>query len=267
MKEHYELCLEQLRNFGLTEAACHPGRFFRLVTDRTAFILNITLEEDAYLSLVYGFTSTAFFAMGPGEKEFFLKEGCRSDDITLRRCLDAWDRDSLTAAEGAIRAFFDAYQKTDKDALLEMVKADRKEFITQVGALLKPHKFRKKGNLWTKSSENGLTLEFHAQKSAYSDEYYFNIRTYPTGASPYPGCFQTRITAGNRELFDWQLLDRQALMAALENGIRQRLLPFLTDPLTELGQREWVWQSCACQRTCCKPCWVRNNLWEYNEKR
>ena len=46
MKEHYELCLEQLRNSGLTEAACHPGRFFRLVTDRTAFILNITLEED-----------------------------------------------------------------------------------------------------------------------------------------------------------------------------------------------------------------------------
>ena len=122
MKEHYELCLEQLRNFGLTEAACHPGRFFRLVTDRTAFILNITLEEDVYLHLVYGFTSTAFFAMGPGEKEFFLKEGCRSDDITLRRCLDAWDRDSLTAAEGTIRAFFDAYQKTDKDALLEMAQ-------------------------------------------------------------------------------------------------------------------------------------------------
>lgn len=266
MKKLYEACLDALRGSGLTEAACHPGRFFRPVTDRTAFILNISPEEDAYIHIVYGFTSTAFFAMGPGEKEFFLQEGCRSDEITLRRCADAWDEASLAEAEEAIRAFYEEYRETDKDALLEQAKADRKEFLSQVGALLKPHKFRQKGNLWTKAAENGLTLEFHAQKSAFSDEYYFNIHAFPTGKSPYPGCFQTRITAGGRELYDWQLLDRQALLEALEAGIRHRLLPFLTIPLPELGNQEWVWASCACNRACCEDCWVAKNLWE-NTKR
>lgn len=266
MKKLYEICLLRAQAC-LTEAISCPGRFFRPVTDRTAFILNITLEENTYIHIVYGFTSTAFFALGPGEKEFFLQEGCRSDDITLRRCADAWDEESLALAEGAIRSFYEEYRETGKDALLERSKADRKEFLSQVGTLLKPHKFRKKGNLWTKAAENGLTLEFHAQKSAFSDEYYFNIHAFPTGKSPYPGCFQTRITAGGRELFDWQLLDRQALLDALADGIRQRLLPFLSLSLSELGKREWIWQCCACNHNRCEGCWVEKNLWEHKETR
>jgi len=266
MRKVYEFCLDALRASALTEAACHPGRFFQLVTDKTAFIVNVSLEEDAFLHIVYGFVSTAYFSMGPGEKEFFLKEGCRSDDITLRRCADAWDEESLALAQGAIRNFYEAFRAMDKDSLLEQAKSERKAFLSQVGALLKPYKFRKKANLWTKNTETGLTLEFHAQKSGFSDEYYFNIRVFPTGQSPYPGCFQTRVTAGGSELFDWQLLDRQALLATLENGIRERLLPFLREPPEEMGKRKWVWQCCACRRTCCEHCWVAKNLWEYTER-
>lgn len=263
MNKRFEACLDALRAAGLTEATHRPGRFFRPVTDKTAFVLNITLEEDAYLHMVYGFTSTAFFPLGPGEEEFFRKEGCRSDDCTLRRCADAWGEDSLAQAETAIREFYAENHSLDKDTLLAKVKEDRKEFIAQVGALLKPHKFRKKGNSWTKQLENGFILAFHAQKSAFSDEYYFNISFAPAGKTL--GCFQTRITAGGSDLFDWQLLDRASLLTTLEAGIREKLLPFLTIPLGELGRESRVWESCTCNRTLCPHCWVEKNLWEYKK--
>lgn len=265
MKKLYEICLNRAQAC-LTEAADHPGRFFRLVTEKTAFILNIVLIEEAFIEVTYGFTSTAFFALGPGEKEFFLKEGCRSDDATLRRCMDILSKEELSQAEANIREFYESHREMDKDSLLAEAKEMRKEFLSQVGALLKPHKFRKKGNVWTKQLENGLTAEFHAQKSAFSDEYYFNIRSFPTGKSPYPGCFQTRITAGSSDIFDWQLLDRQALLAALETDIQQKLLPFLTMPPESLGRERWVWEGCCCRRTCCESCWVEKNLWESQER-
>ncbi len=263
MNNRLEACLDALRAGGLTEATHRPGRFFRLATDKTAFIINISLEDSTDLHIVYGFTSTAFFALGPGEKEFFLKEGCRGDDCTLRRGADAWDEDSLALAEMAIREFYEENHALDKDALLEKAKVNRKEFLSQVGALLKPHKFRKKGNSWTKQLENGFILAFHAQKSAFSDEYYFNISVAPAGRTL--GCFQTRITAGGSDLFDWQLLDRASLLSALEAGIREKLLPFLTTPLGELGRESWVWQGCACNRALCSHCWVEKNLWEYKK--
>ncbi len=262
MHNLYNTCLESLRDSGLTEAACREGRFFRFETEKTAFILNIRLVEDAFVELVYGFASTAYFALGPGEKEFFLKEGSRSDDITLRRCVDILSEADLPRADTLIREFYEAHRDMSKDALLEAVKVQRKEFLSQVGALLKPHKFRKKGNTWTKDLGNGLFLEFHAQKSAFSDEYYFNIRCAPGGNAAYPGCFSTRLTAGGRDLFDWQLPERDALLNILEKGIEQKLLPFLTMSLEELGRESWVWEGCACKRTCCERCWVAKNLWE-----
>lgn len=266
MNALYEACLGQLRTSGMTEASRHPGRFFRPVTDKTAFILNITLEEDTYLHIVYGFVSTAFFAMGPGEKEYFLQEGQRSEECTLRRCADAWDGESLALSETAIRAFYEENHDLDKDALLAKAKEERKAFIAQVGALLKPHKFRKKGNIWIKQLENGFVLEFHAQKSSFSDEYYFNVSFASVGKALPFGCYRTRITAGGNDLFDWQLLDREALLHTMENGIRQRLLPFLETPLSQLGREEWIWESCACNRTACGHCWVEKNLWEHRER-
>lgn len=262
MRELYNTCLETLRGSGLTEAACREGRFFRFTREKTAFILNLRVVEDVFLEIVFGFTSTAWFALGPGEKEFFLKEGGRSDDITLRRCIDILSEADLPRADAQIREFYEAYREMDKDALLEEVKALRKAFLSQVGALLKPHKFRKKGNTWTKDLENGLFLEFHAQKSGFSDEYYFNIRCAPAGRAAYPGCFHTRLASGGGELFDWQLSERTVLLNILEKGIEQKLLPFLTVPPADLGRESWVWESCTCKRTCCENCWVAKNIWE-----
>ncbi|MBE6922810.1 MAG: DUF4304 domain-containing protein [Ruminococcaceae bacterium] len=266
MRALYDSCLAVLRTSCLTEATHHPGQFFQLTTEKTAFILNITLEADAYLHIVYGFTSTAFFALGPGEKEYFLQTGARSNDITLRRCADAWDAESLVRAEADIRGFYEAHRAFDKDELLNIAREERKEFIAQVGAILKPHKFRKKGNIWTTQVENDFILEFHAQKSSFSDEYYFNIHFYSRKVSQPFGCFYTRVTAGGSDRFDWQLLERDALLRTLESGIRQRLLPFLTTPLSNLGRENWIWQSCACSRNACVHCWVEKNLWEYKER-
>ncbi len=262
MNKLYNTCLESMRNSCLTEAACREGRFFRFTTEKTAFILNLRPVEDAFLEIVYGFTSTAYFALGPGEKEYFLKEGGRSDDITLRRCVDVLSEGDLSRVEALIREFYEAHREMDKDALLEEVGKQRKEFLSQVGALLKPHKFRKKGNFWTRQLDNGFILEFHAQKSAFSDEYYFNVRCAPGGNAAYPGCFHTRLTADGSELFDWQLPERDTLLTVLERGIEQKLLPFLTLPLAQLGRESWVWESCTCKRTCCENCWVAKNLWE-----
>ena len=262
MNNLYNTCLETLRSSCLTEAACREGRFFRFTTEKTAFILNLRLVEDAFVELVYGFTSTAYFAMGPGEEEFFRKEGCRSDEITLRRCVEVLSEADLPWADALIREFYEVHRDVTKDALLEEVKELRKEFLSQVGTLLKPHKFRKKGNFWTKQLENGFVLEFHAQKSAFSDEYYFNISFAPAGRTLPFSCFQTRITAGGSDLFDWQLPERADLLTVLKKGIDQKLLPFLIVPLAQLGRESWVWEGCTCKRTCCESCWVAKNLWE-----
>lgn len=266
MKKLYESCLQRLRSSGLTEASGCPGRFFALTREKTAFILNLSLVEDAFVEVVYGFTSTAYFALGPGEKEYFLKMGCPDSDATLRRCADLLTEADLPRAEADIRAFFAAHGDMDKDSRLEEAKGLRKEFLAQVGALLKPHKFRKKGNFWTKQLERGLLLEFQAQKSAYSDQYYFNITCKPAGKRLPFGCYQSRVTAGGTDIFDWQLLDRQALLSTLEKAMAQKLLPFLTGVPEILGREKWVWEGCCCRRICCESCWVEKNLWESQER-
>ncbi len=261
MEQLYALCLERLRSSGLTEAARKPGRFFRLETEKTAFILNLSLVENAYLHVEYGLTSTAFFAFGEGDRKFFLDMGQEGNDCTLRASVDICGEEDVPAAEEAIRSFYREYHETEKDALLELARQRRKEFIGQIAALLKPLKFRKKGNRWQKTLENGLILEFYAQKSAFSDQYYFNIDLGPDpGKLPY-ACMRSRIVAGGTDIYDWQLLDREALLKTIETGIEQYILPFLGPDFSALGRENWVWKKCTCNRTRCASCWVEKNLW------
>ena len=110
-------------------------------------------------------------------------------------------------------------------------------------------------------------MEFYAQKSSFSDQYYMNISIYPSDKKDYLcyHCYHARITRQARDLFDWQLLSEEDLRDILSGAVQNTLLPIIHASLDKLGQNPDIWKHCVCKRTACEKCWVAQNLWEANE--
>lgn len=264
MKDRYDSCVARLKTAGLTQATHKPEHFYKLTTEKTAFILNIYNKEN-HIRIVYGFTSTAFFAFGEGDRKFFEQFGTGDDDCTLRYAVEIRHDDDAEAAGQQIEAFYREYHSMEKDDLLAIAKERRKAFIQEIAALLKPLKFKKKGNKWTRLLSEEYYVEFDAQKSGFSDQYYFNISIAPVVRKGTLGCFYTRIVSNGTDIFDWQLIPAEQMRMLLTNSIETYIVPILNTPLAELGQMPWIWRRCACKLDACERCWVTHNLWEAKE--
>lgn len=264
MNTRYTSYISLLRKAGFKQASQKPEHFYKPATEKTAFILNIYLETNR-IRIVFGFTSTAFFAFGAGDKIFFEQHGSSDDDCTLRYALEIKNDSDAIIAQNKIDSFYRQYCNIEKDELLAVVKARRKEFFQIITDLLKPLKFKKSGNKWTRIISEKFFLEFHAQKSAYSDQYYFNISIAPTDAKGSSVCYHTRIIENKSNIFDWQLLSAVSMQSLLSNAVQTLILPLLDAPLAELGQQPWLWKHCICKRVICQDCWVAHNRWELKE--
>lgn len=264
MSARYDSYISALKKAGLIQATNKPEHFYKLTTEKTAFILNI-YHTDNQIRIVYGFTSTAFFAFGEGDRKYFEQFGTSDDDCTLRYAVEIYNDDDADAAMKQIDEFYYKYHNIEKDELLAIAKERRKEFILQIASLLKPLKFKKKGNTWTRSLAEDYYVEFNAQKSSFSDQYYFNISIAPVARKGPFGCYYTRIDAPGTNIFDWQLMPTDEMQTLLVNAIQKLILPILNTPLTELGQKSWLWKQCSCKLDSCENCWVAHNLWEAKE--
>lgn len=144
----------------------------------------------------------------------------------------------------------------------ELIKEKRKQFINQIAVKLKPLGFKKKATNWTKSLDTNYYVMFNAQKSAFADEYYFNIYIGKNGTDDYGDCYYTRIAPDSKYPLDWQTISKEDFDLFLDDTAVIVLQDIINTPLKILGKRENVWCGCTCNRKKCAECWVEKNLWE-----
>ena len=234
--------------------------FYKPETELTAFIVNLT-GTDHYVEVVYGYTSTAFTRFA-GCENCLIESGVSDEEITIREKIVICDEADEAAARNQIAQMYERYLRTPKDELLIEAKAKRKAFIQQIAAKLKPMGFRKKANTWTRTLEGDYYLMFNAQKSSFSDEYYFNVYIGKNGTNDYGDCYYTRVFPGDMCPMDWQALSKDEFEFFLNRTVVPALEQIIHTPLHELGKLSSIWSCCSCNRKKCEQCWVEKNLWE-----
>ena len=248
---------ECLIKAGFREAEAVQFRFYRPTTDRAALVLNLYDLGDR-IQIVYGVTTIV-------SEEYFCQNGEDDDDIKLRAGADIFSDKDEVLAENAIRELFEQYRFCTKDKILALKKEKQKEFLQKITNLLKPLGFKKKAAKWTKELSDGYCLEFDAQKSQWSDRFYFNISVYHP-AVKYPQCYSTRLRTDGSDIYNWQLLSDEEFSALMNTAMETIILPILNTPLSVLGERAEIWECCHCKRDKCENCWMKKNYWEANGK-
>lgn len=271
MKEYREMLLEH----GFTEATQNPFHFWKILTEKTAFIINLKKLLQGK-GIVYGVISTAVF-WSDVDWDYFKECGRFDDDINLRFYLEIHTENDAVVAGDTIGALYQEYLHINKDTMLANVKELRKQFILQITNVLKPLGFRKKGNQWRRKLSDDIMLQFWADKDPYSDLYYFEVDIYSLVPPGGVWCYSKRLDAKGTDIFDWknysephrrfdwQLQSAEDLLEIVKRAYEQDLKPFLENDLMEMGKQRFVWNRCGCQRTRCENCWVEKNLWEAKE--
>lgn len=234
--------------------------FYKPATEFTAFIVNLT-GTDYYIEVAYGYASTAFTRLA-GCENCLIESGVPDEDITIREKIIICDEADEAAARNQITQMYKRYLQTSKDELLNEAKTKRKAFIQQIAVKLKPMGFKKKANTWTRTLEGEYYLMFNAQKSSFSDEYYFNVYIGKNGTNRYGDCYYTRVFPGEMCPMDWQALSKDEFEFFLDRTVVPALERIIYTPLCELGKLPSIWSCCSCNRKKCEQCWVEKNLWE-----
>lgn len=259
---------QQLLDAGMVEPTKRSSSlwhwfFYRPATELTAFIVNLT-GNDYCVEAAYGYASTAFTRMA-GDENALIEWGVSDEDITVREKIVICDEADETAARNQIAQMYKRYLQTSKDELLNEAKTKRKAFIQQIAVKLKPMGFKKKANTWTRTLEGEYYLMFNAQKSYFSDEYYFNVYIGKNGTNAYGDCYYTRVFPGEMCPMDWQALSNEEFEFFLNRTVVPALEQIINTPLCELGKLPSIWSCCSCDRKKCELCWVEKNLWEAKE--
>lgn len=255
----------QLLDAGMTEPTKRSSSnwhwfFYKPVTELTAFIVNLT-GTDYYIEVIYGYASTAFTRLS-GCEDSLIESGVRDEEITIRERIIIYDETDEENARVQIAQMHEKFLQTPKDELLSKAKTKRNAFIQQIAVKLKPLGFKKKANTWTRALESEYYVMFNAQKSAYSDEYYFNVYIGKNGTNNYGDCYYTRVFPGEMCPIDWQSLSKDEFEVFMNRTAVPALERIIRTPLHELGKLPSIWSCCACDRKKCERCWVEKNLWE-----
>ena len=214
---------EMLFAKGFSEAKQKYGHFFRQATEQTAFVVNFEDDEESCLTIMYGFASTAYMA---GDEEWFLNYGSDVDNCQVRNILCIQDEVSEVNAQTSISNFYEQYKHHSKDEILAVKKERQKVFIDHFAHALKPLGFKKKATKWTKSLSNGKALTFEAQKSAFSDQYYFNIIVHDV-FNIYATHSYERVVMYNSNIYNWQLMTEEQIEYLIQYALKNYIEPKL----------------------------------------
>ncbi len=237
--------------------------FYKPMTDLTAFVVNLT-GKDEYIQITYGYASTAFTRCS-GDENTLDEWGISDESVTLREKIHIHDANDEQIAKDKIAQMYERYAQTQKDDLLLVAKNKQKEFIQQIASKLKPLGFKKKANTWTRILEDEYYLMFNVQKSAFSDECYFNIYIGKNGTNDYGDCYYTRIAPQEMYPLDWQSISKEDFDLFLEKIAIPMFQNIIATPLSQLGKVPSYWKGCTCNHTKCQQCWMEKNLWEAKE--
>jgi len=214
---------EMLLSKGFSETKQKHGRFFRQTTKQTAFIINFEDDDEECITVLYGFASTACMA---GDEEWFSNYGSDSDTCQVRNILCVWDDESESNASKTILEFYDKYKGHSKDEILAVKKERQKAFLDHFARALKPLGFKKKGTKWTKEICRGKALSFEAQKSAFSDQYYFNVSIHAV-SDFYARQSYERVVMFGRDIYNWQLMTEEQIENLIQYAIKTNIEPKL----------------------------------------
>ena len=214
---------DMLLKAGFSEAERRAGHFYRQAAEQTAFIINL-YDADSCVRVVYGFASTAYVK---GDEEFLSRYGSDDSSCQLRNLLSIRDSQSEDLADQQIRAFYARYKDYPKDEILKLKKERQKIFLDHFSRALKPLGFQKKRTRWTKALSNGLALTLEAQKSAFSDAYYFNVVVHkPEDFSAQES--NRRVILRNSSLYNWQLMTEEEIEELIQYSLTNYIIPKLS---------------------------------------
>lgn len=242
-------------NFKEAELEFRQFNFYHCTVDKVAFIVNLKDYGDC-VAVTYGFTSIA-------DPDHLKHYGEDNNDIKLRFSSVIRGEQDKSDVAREVQKVYDTYYNLSKDEILSLKKEKQKQFLQKISDKLKPLGFKKKGAKWTVLLNDCFCLEFEAQKSQWSDEYYFNVSVYHKNVQ-FP-CYYTRLNTNGKGLYNWQLMTDKELNCLLNHAINNILIQVIKTPLAELGVNKDICQGCTCPRTKCDTCWVQKNLWEANE--
>ena len=200
---------------GFSEAKQYCGKFLLPTTENAAFVVNLD-DEEYGVNIVYGFASTA------GNPSWFADHGVDNETCQVRNVTFIHDDQSEEQASREISDFYRQYQMLSKDDILALKKERQKAFLGYFARAFKPLGFKKKGAKWTKALGNGRSLSFEAQKSAYSDQYYFNVSIHADEDFYKRDCYE-RVVMNKSDIYNWQLMSE----AQIENLIRFTLKTYI----------------------------------------
>ena len=219
--ERYIKYSEILFSNGFSEAKQKSGHFFRQATEQTAFVVNFEDDEESCITILYGFASTAYMA---GEEEWFVNHGADIVDCQVRNILCVWDEESEANARTSISDFYEQYRNHTKEEILAVKKERQKEFLAHFARALKPLGFKKKGTKWTRALDNRRALTFDAQKSAFSDQYYFHVTVHEI-SNLYAIYSYERVVMYGSYIYNWQLMTVEQIDNLIQYALRNYIEP------------------------------------------
>lgn len=217
----YTLYRDRLLTVGFSEAEYRAGHFYLQAADQTAFIINLSDDEEGVF-ILYGFASAAYMA---GDEEWLPRYGSDNDTCQVRNSILIYDENEASAEE-TITEFYNQYKNYSKDEILALKKERQKAFLDHFSRALKPLGFRKHGTKWTLDLHNGNVLSFHAQKSAFSDQYYFNVTVRSLSDSGLSQSYQRVVTCG-KDMYNWQLMSEKQIEDLIKHTLDDYLSPII----------------------------------------
>lgn len=219
----YESYRSALLQHGFLEATHESGHFIRKTTDYTAFVINLE-ESDECVWILYGFTTI------PNTDDawrWYEKNGESENTCKLRTSLVIITDEDKQVAKDIIHTFYQTWSQTEKDALIAAAKEKQKAFLNRFAIALKPLGFKKKATTWSRPLNGGLNLMFQAQKSAYSDQYYFNTYICCDLQEYYKFHYFTRIAPYGSDIYNWQLMSDEQIDYLIEYTVNKVLVPLI----------------------------------------
>ena len=263
-----ELC-EKLLCAGFhtaTNEQFYGTRFWKEVTDKTAFVINLK-DHSTEIGVLYGYISTAAW-FSKDVLDYIRQRGVNDDDVHLRHYLAIENQAAEDFAQESIAGYYSKLCNADKDTILEIARAEREEFMNKVNDLLLVYDFRRRGkqHKWIKNLSDGFVLEFWIDRSSYSDLYYLQVDVYPKqkkGLRCYSSrLYSVELKSANGcfvDKFDLRLQKDYVLYKMIDQYFLKQLMPVFSSPLSELGENSMIWSGCNCLRTHCDYCWVQKN--------
>jgi hypothetical protein len=209
---------------GFSEAKKKSGRFFRQATEQTAFVVNLEDDGENCATILYGFASTAYMI---GDEEWFSNHGSDAEECQVRNICCIYDENTENENGESILQFYNQYKDYSKAEILAVKKERQKAFLAHFARALKPLGFKKKGTRWSRTIDGERTLSFDAQKSAYSDQYYFNI-TIHNPSDYYSAFSHERVVMCGRNIYNWQLMTDEQIENLIEFTLKTYIEPILS---------------------------------------